>query len=305
MAVFARVVETGSFTRAAEALGLAKSTVSKQVARLEDRLGARLLQRTTRRVVPTDVGAAFYERCRRIVAEAEEAEQAVTRLQSTPRGLLRVNGPVSFGTRYLAPALPRLLAACPELEIDLVLNDWYVDLVTEGYDVAVRIGTLDDSSLVARRLAEMRLILVASPAYLQAAGVPSHPRDLAGHACLRYAYQRTTGWRLHDATGEEVRVAVRGQLRANSGEALLRAARADAGVVLVPEFMAAADLAAGRLVRVLPAWTGPFGAVHAVWPTSRHLSAKVRAFVDFLVELFDPPPWRDAPSGDDAPAAGA
>jgi DNA-binding transcriptional LysR family regulator len=273
MALFARVVETGSFTRAAAGLGLSKSSVSKQVSRLEARLGARLLNRTTRRLSLTEAGQAFFEGCQRVVAEAAAAEQAVTHLAAAPRGVLRVNAPMSFGVLHVAPAVPELLAACPELALDLTLNDRRVDLIEEGYDMAIRIGALGDSSLIARRLAPSHRMLCAAPAYLARHGRPEAPEDLADHDCLVYSYQ-TLGreWRLRSPAGERrVRIAV-----------------------FLPSFIAGEALRGGGLERLLPAWrdaeeTG----VHAVYPAGRNLAPKVRVFIDFLAARFGDPPYWD------------
>ena len=294
MAVFARVVEAESFSGAARALGLSKSAVSKQISRLEDRLGLRLLNRTTRRLSLTEGGAAFYQGCQRVVAEAEAAEQAVTHLASAPRGRLRVNAPMSFGVRHVSPALPEFLARYPELAIDLALNDRVVDLVEEGFDVGVRIGRLTDSSLVARRLAPNRAVLSAAPGYLEARGMPRRPEELEGHACLIYSYQAMgEGWRLAGPEGER-HFKISGPLRVNNGAAILAAARGGLGVALLPGFICGEDLRAGRLVRVLPDWEAPpDSAVSAVYPAARHLSPKVRVFVDFLAERFGGKPYWD------------
>jgi DNA-binding transcriptional LysR family regulator len=294
MAVFARVVEAESFSGAARALGLSKSAVSKQVSGLEDRLGLRLLNRTTRRLSLTEAGATFYQGCQRVVAEAEAAEQAVTHLASAPRGRLRVNAPMSFGVRHISPALPEFLRCYPELAVDLTLNDRIVDLVEEGFDVGVRIAPLVDSSLVARRLAPSRSVLAAAPAYLEARGVPRDVDELEEHACLIYSYQVIVeGWRLTGPEGAR-RLKVSGPLRVNSGDAILAAALGGLGVALLPGFICGEDLRAGRLVRILPGWEAlPENAVSAVFPAARHLSPKVRAFVDFLAERFGGTPYWD------------
>ncbi|MCH9000548.1 MAG: LysR family transcriptional regulator [Proteobacteria bacterium] len=294
MAVFARVVEMESFSGAARALGLSKSAVSKRVGRLEDRMGLRLLNRTTRRLSLTEAGAAFYQGCRRVVAEAEAAERAVTRLASAPRGRLKVNAPMSFGVRHLAPALPDFMARYPELNVDLTLNDRVVDLVEEGFDLAIRIARLAESSLIARRLAPNRLVLCAAPSYLAAHGAPRAVEDLKGHECLLYSYQAAGDvWRLCGPGGER-RLAVTGRLRINNGDALLAAALGGLGVALLPCFICGQDLRAGRLIQVLPAWSGPADtAIAAVYPASRNLSPKVRVFVDFLTERFSGTPYWD------------
>jgi DNA-binding transcriptional LysR family regulator len=294
MAVFARVVEEGSFSDAARALGLSKSAVSKQVGRLEDRLGVRLLNRTTRRLSLTEAGTAFYEGCRQLVADAEAAEQAVTHLASAPRGTLRVNAPMSFGQLHVAPALPDFLARYPDLGLEMQLNDRTVDLVEEGYDLAIRIGRLPDSSLIARRLAPMRRVVCAAPAYLDRHGRPQHPRELAHHECLIYSYLSWgREWRFKGADGE-IRVPIAGRLEMNNGDALLAAAREGHGVLLLPSFLVADELRAGTLEPILTDWCGEeAGAVYAVFPAGRNLSPKVRVFVDFLAERFGSRPYWD------------
>ena len=294
MAVFARVVETESFTRAAAELSLSKSAVSKQVSRLEDRLGVRLLNRTTRRLSLTEAGAAYFEGCQKTLAEADAAEQAVSRLAEAPRGVLRVNAPMSFGVLHIGPALPAFLSACPELTLDLALNDRWVDLVEEGYDIAIRIGVLSDSSLVARRLAPSRLILCATPEYLASHGRPAAPEDLARHDCLTYSY-RTAGrdWQFHGPEGLR-RVRVSGRLGANNGDILLSAATSSLGVALLPSFIVGDHLRSGRLERVMPAWRlAEEPSVHAVYPAGRNLSLKVRVFIDFLAARFGETPYWD------------
>ncbi|HEX6144327.1 MAG TPA: LysR family transcriptional regulator [Geminicoccaceae bacterium] len=288
MAVFARVVEAGSFTAAAEQLGLSKSAVSKAVSALEDRLGARLLNRTTRRLALTEVGRAFYERCARIVSEAEEAELAVTRLQDSPRGTLRVNAPVSFGVLHLGPALAAFMPRYPELKVALEFTDRYVDLIEEGVDVAVRIaGDLEDSSLIARRLTDNRMVVAASPAYWTRHGRPRDPEELARHACITYAYNRNPNeWPFVDADGRRFTVRVDGTLHTNNGDVSLCAALAGLGVVRLPRFICGPKLASGALEAVLEQATPPPAAIYAIYPHNRHLSAKVRVFVDFLKARF-------------------
>jgi DNA-binding transcriptional LysR family regulator len=305
MAVFARVVEAQSFTAAAGQLGMSKSAVSKTVAALEDRLGARLLNRTTRRLALTEVGRAFYERCVRIVAEAEEAELAVTRLQQVPRGTLRVNAPVSFGIRHLGPALPDFMARHPELKVDIELTDRFVDLIEEGWDVAVRIGALPDSSLIARKLTDNAMVVSAAPAYWARRGRPRVPQDLAQHDCITYTYHANPAeWPFVDPAGRRVGVRVGGPLHTNSGDLSLAAACAGLGVARLPRFLCGPDLAAGRLEAVLTeAMPAPPG-IFALYPHNRHLSAKVRAFVDFLVARFGPAcDWDHPPAPARAAAA--
>lgn len=294
IAVFAQVVEARSFTEAARRLGMSKASVSKQVSRLEERLGARLLNRTTRRLSLTEVGAAFHERCVRIVAEAEEAELAVTRLHAAPRGTLKVDAPVNFGMQYLAPLLPPFMARHPELRVDITFNDRFVDLVDEGYDLAIRIADLPDSSLIARKLAESRAVVCAAPSYWAAHDRPRHPRDLAEHNCFAYSYLSTGNeWRFRGPDGP-VSVRVSGNLTANNGDVLRQAAAAGVGVIASPVFMVCDDLRAGNLEPVLAEFEADIRGIYAVYPHNRHLSAKVRAFVDYLVESFDPAPWETA-----------
>lgn len=293
MAVFARVVEERSFTQAAGALGRSKSAVSKAVSQLEDRLGARLLNRTTRRLSLTEAGTAYYERAARILAEAAEADSAVSALQDEPRGTLRINAPMSFGQRHLAPAIGAFLERYPELRLDITLNDRIIDLVGEGYDVAVRIAALPDSSLIAAKLAPNRRLVCASPDYLARAGTPRHPQDLRRHNCFGYTYQATgNNWRFVGPEGP-VTVRVTGTLSANNGEILKAAMRQGLGLGLVPSFSVTDELKSGELVAVLPDYSDTETSVYAVYPHSRHLSAKVRAFVDFLRDRFGPEPYWD------------
>ncbi|MBB89660.1 MAG: LysR family transcriptional regulator [Alphaproteobacteria bacterium] len=291
MAVFAKVVETGTFTGAAQAMGLSKGAVSKQIAKLEDRLGARLLNRTTRRSSLTEVGAAFYERCRRIVAEAEEAELAVTRLHAEPRGTLRVNLPMSFGMIHMADALPDFMAAYPEISLDVTLDDRVVNVVDEGYDVVIRITDLPDSSLIARRIAPFRIATCASSAYWDAHGRPKHPDDLRNHACLLYSYlSNLNEWRYRGPDGPFA-VRVDGPMRGNNGDLLRAAAVAGLGVVRSPTFIVGCHLVEGRLEQVLAEYEDDDRGIYAVYPHNRHLSAKVRAFVDFMAKRFADPQW--------------
>ncbi|MGB0670097.1 MAG: LysR family transcriptional regulator [Rhodospirillales bacterium] len=300
MAVFARVVEAESFSEAARRLGISKSAASKQVSRLEDRLGARLLNRTTRSLSLTDAGADFYDRASRILADLEEAEQAVSSLQAAPRGRLRVNAPMSFGIRQLGPILPSFTALCPELRVDLELTDRYCDIVEEGFDMALRIAELPDSTLIAKRLAPARRAIVASPDYWDRHGRPQHPSDLADHPCLMYSLLQTgADWTFKDG----IRVRVDGPIRANNGDVLRGAVLAGQGVCLAPTFMVGDDLRAGRLEAVLCDYEDDDRNLYAVWPQTRYLAPKVRAFVDFLLDAFQPePPWdKGLRSGGKAP----
>ncbi len=292
METFLRVVERGGFTAAAEDVGLSRAMVSKHIQDLEEHLGARLLNRTTRRVSLTEIGRVYYERCVQIVAEISETEDAVGELQARPRGRLRVNAPVSFGALHLAASLADYMAAFPEVVVELTLNDRMVDLVEDGFDLAIRIGRLADSSLIARRLAPCRMVVCAAPPYLDTRGMPLHPDDLAGHNCLGYPYgQSRDEWPFEGPDGP-VSVPVRGTLQANNGDVLRVAALRGAGIVLIPTFIVGPDVAAGLLRCVLPGYKVPELAIHAVYPHSRHLSPKVRSFVDFLVPRYgDRPEW--------------
>jgi DNA-binding transcriptional LysR family regulator len=285
MAVFARVVEENGFTAAARSLSVSKAAVSKQVARLEDRLGVRLLNRSTRRMGLTEAGQDYYERARRILAEIEDAEQAASSRVVHPRGLLRVNAPVSFGQTYLTPILPGFMKRWPELRIELTLIDRFVDLIDEGFDLALRVAALDNSPLVARRLCEARHVVCAAPSYLEARGKPQRPADLARHDCLLYSYLSTgDAWRFIGPDGREFGVSVDGPLRANNGDALRHAAVAGLGIVYSPDFLMADMLQQGALVPILQDWRTPELAIQAVYPPGRPLGAKVRVFIDFLVD---------------------
>lgn len=288
--VFVLVVQEGSFTAAARRLGITKSYASKLVSRLEDRLGVRLLQRSTRKLALTEAGASYHGRCTELVRALEEAEAEATTLQTTLRGRLRVTLPTAFGVNHLVRPLARFKALHPQLVVEAVFTDRYVDLMGEGFDVAIRAGELRDAELVARRLARAESVACAHPAYLERRGTPREPEDLEGHECLLYANHPAPGsWRLRGPRGQ-VTVKVAGTLVANHAMMLLESACEGQGVAFVPNFHAAPYLREGRLVRVLPAWSWPI-AVHALYPHARHLSAKVRAFVQFLEEQLRAPPW--------------
>lgn len=293
IAVFVQVVRSGSFTAAADKLGLSKSVVSKYVTRLEDRLGARLLHRTTRRLSLTEVGQAFFGRSQRALDEIEEAEAEVSRLQGEPRGSLRLSSPMSFGILHLAPLLPAFQERYPELTVDMVLDDRKADLVDEGFDLAIRIGELPDSSLVARRLGPCRHVVCGSPEYFARHGVPQSPKELAEHPALTYRYQESPGeWRFVGRDGGYRQVAIDSRLQMNNSLALREAALKGAGVTLTPTFVVGADIQAGRLMAVLTDYKALEISIYAVYPQRKHLSPKVRAFVEFLSEeIADPPYW--------------
>ncbi len=293
MEIFASVVESGGIGAAADRLSLAKSAVSRRLADLEARLGVSLLQRTTRRMHLTETGRTYYERCRQILADVDEAEQAVSQAHGTLSGTLKVALPLSFGLLQLAPLIDAFMARHPGLTIHLDFNDRQVDLIQEGIDVAIRVAQLAESSLVARRLALIRHCVCASPRYLEAHGVPAHPEELARHACLVYGNPSNPDiWNYRDEQGRESTVRVPVRLRANNGDMLVRAAVSGHGIVMVPTFLVHEALAAGSLVTLLENHAWPQLNAYAVYPHTRHLSTRVRAFVDFMAEaLAGTPPW--------------
>lgn len=288
---FTKVVQHGSFSEAARELRLSRSAVSKYVGDLEQTLGVQLLVRTTRSVSATESGLAYYERASAILADLEEADLAVTRLQAEPRGLLRVNAPMSFGTLHLGRAVADFMEAHPDLQIQLVLTDAIIDPVQEGFDVTIRIADPPSSSLIARKIAPAPPIACAAPDYLARHGTPLHPRDLRRHRCLAYGHT-TTGnqWKLTGPDGEHW-IQLPWTLCANNGEVLRDAAVAGRGIALLPSFIAGPDLDQGRLQPILTDYRAHDLSIFAIYPPTRHLSSKVRLFIDFLVERFGRPGW--------------
>lgn len=289
---FVRAADARSFTVAAEQLGLSRSSVGKSIARLEDRLGVRLLHRTTRNVTLSDDGRAFYERCVRILADLEEAETAMATRSETPRGRLRLDLPVSFGRLHVLPVLHQFMNRWPDVIGNVSFSDRYVDLIEEGVDLAVRIGGSEDSRLVTRTLAPHRLVTCATPAYLGEHDTPTSPSDLKRHSCLAFTHAgRPTGWRF-SVEGAEQTIAVDGRFSASNAEALKDAVLADYGIAQLATFLVGNELRAGMLVPVLKLFSTDGEPIRAIYPTGRHLSPKVRKFVDLLVECWTPePPW--------------
>lgn len=287
--IFAKVVDQGSFIGAARALGLPKTTVSRKVQELEERLGTRLLQRTTRRVALTEAGAIYHEYCSRIAQDLEEADNAVGQVQDSPRGSLRVSATFSFGMSALVPIVPEFMARYPDINLQLELRNDAVDLVAEGFDLAIRIGPLADSSYAMRYLGESRLLLYASPAYLDRKAMPGSPEELARHPTLTLSRLVRHGrffWAL--ANGSETReIFLNPHLIANDPAVIKFAALAGLGVSLLPAILVRQEIEEGRLVQVLPEWEGPKTEFGAVYPSRRGLSPKVRVFIDFLTERLD------------------
>jgi len=291
---FVAVVEAGSFSAAAERLGAAKSAVSRRVSALEARLGVKLLNRTTRTLNLTDNGRAYFERAGRILADLAEAEQSVSDADCALRGRIRLAAPLSFGLQHLAPAINAFAAQHPEVQIDLDLNDRQVSLVEEGFDMAVRIGRLADSSLIARRLCLIRRAAVASPDYLARRGTPERPEDLVNHDGLRYTnIPRQHFWQFTATGGREFSPEVPDRLTANNGALLTEAAVDGLGVTVQPSFIVHRELADGRLRTILDTWPIPSEAMYAVFPPGRYQSRRVRELADFLAGRFGGAPYWD------------
>jgi DNA-binding transcriptional LysR family regulator len=293
MKVFAAVIEAGSFTRATEVLGMSKAAVSRYVGELEERLGLRLLHRTTRKLSPTTEGEIFYARCRELLDNLDEAEAEITSRSGEATGLLKVNVPVTFGLMHLAPLWPAFLARHPKLAIDITLSDRVADLVEEGFDAAVRIGQLSASTLISRKLASTRLVLCASPEYLQRRGAPSRPDELLQHDVISYSLFSTgENWTFTGPDGE-VSVKVAPRVRTNSGDTCRAAALQHQGIILQPTFIVGADLAQGLLREIMPGYRSAELGIHAVYPSRKFVSPKVRLLIDFLVEAFADPVWEE------------
>lgn len=287
MEAFATVVDQGGFTDAARKLGVSKSAVSKHVSSLEARLGARLLNRTTRRVSPTEIGLAYYDRARRVLNDAGEADALVTSMQSAPTGLLRISVATDFGVNHLSPVLGDFLQEFPDITVNMVLNNRYVELISEGFDLAIRIGEMEDSSLRARKLAETTRRMIASPAYFDRHGRPARIDDLNGHKLLHYSNNAAGNvWKITAPSGERRQVRTAGWLTVNDGQSLLNAAIAGLGIAYLPSFLYGEAMSQGLVEDAIPALPQDTQGIYAVYPPGRFTQPKVRAFIDFLVHAF-------------------
>lgn len=297
MQLFVRVVDAGSYTAAADQMEISRALASKLVQSLEEQLGVRLLHRTTRKLSLTEAGERYYQRVSEILGALNEAEAVASELQADPRGRLRVSAPMSFAIHHLGSVIAEFQRRHPRIELELNLNDRQVDLVEEGFDMAIRIARLADSSLVARRIAPCRLLLVASPAYLRRTGVPREPSDLSAHNFLSYTLAARRDEIVLVRGAERQTLTLAGSLRVNNGDVIASAAIHGLGICVSPSFLIWQHLQRGELVEVLPQWQIPDIAVHAVYPAGRTLPAKTRSFIDFLVERFGPEPYWDKPAG--------
>jgi DNA-binding transcriptional LysR family regulator len=294
MTVFVAAVDAGNFSAAARILGITPSAVSKQISRLEARLGARLLNRSTRRISLTDVGREFYERSQSILSDIDAAERAVGDASDRPRGRLRITASISFGQRQIVPLIPEFVSRFPDVRVDVLFSDRMINIVDEGIDVAVRVSAPADSALIARRLVPDRRVICASPTYLREHGMPAEPEDLAAHNALIYSTVYSDTWRFDGPSGSRA-VKVSSNFAANSGEAVRDLALRGFGIARLATFLVGPDIKAGRLTAILPDWQDPQeNIIHAVYPSRRLVPPSTRAFVDFLAEKMTPgPPWEE------------
>jgi DNA-binding transcriptional LysR family regulator len=291
-AMFAKVAEERSYAAAARSMGVSVATVSRAVSRLEDRLGGRLFNRTSRHLGLTDFGRSLAERAARVYSEAEEAEELARDTAGRPRGVVRLAVPMSFGVRWVAPLLPEFFRLYPEITVDLHLSDKKVDIIEEGFDAALRIAVLEDSSLVAKRLAPVQRLVLAAPTYLSRYGRPQHPDDLVAHHCLGYAYRsRRDVWRFKNKAGEEATVTPSGPLRVTNADALLPTLLEGLAIAELPDFMANEFVLSGALEVILPGWVMELGALYFVTPTVRARAAKVEALANYLESKLPKAGW--------------
>jgi DNA-binding transcriptional LysR family regulator len=291
MKVYCSVVENDSLAGAARTLNISPSVVSKQLSALEDRLGVRLLNRTTRRVSVTEIGTAYYDRCKRIITDVDEAEIAVSRSHSQPRGMLRVTAPSTFAHRHVTAHLPKFIDRYPEVEVQVEVNDRIVDLVDNGIDLAIRIAQLKDSSLIARRLASNHRSIVATPEYLKTWGIPVIPEDLLQHTLITWPPGNLVNDWHFLIDGKERMIRTKGKISMNSGDSILSTVLAGGGLAMMNSFMTGEHVQGGRLLSVMEDYVSEDIPIYAVYPSSRHLSPKVRVFVDFLLEIYGPKPY--------------
>ncbi|SNX59334.1 transcriptional regulator, LysR family [Nitrosomonas ureae] len=295
MNAFVRVVEAGSISGAADRMDVAKSVVSRRLKELEAHLGVELFHRTTRQMNLTDSGRAFYQQSVRILADILEAEHATSQFHGALKGNLKVAVPLSFGLMHLGPAISEFLQAHPEITFDLDFNDRQVDILTEGFDLAIRIASLPDSSLIARRLASIQAIMCASPSYLARMGEPQSPEELIHHRCLAYnLISNFENWNLYNTEGQLIRIKIVPYLKASNGEFLRDAAVAGSGIILMPTFIVYKEIERGALIPLLTQYTSSQLSTYALYPQTRHLSQRVRAFVDFLIQRFEGAPYWDS-----------
>lgn len=293
MQTYAAVVDLGSFVKAADVLEMSKPTVSRYISDLEERLGVRLLQRTTRKLSLTEEGRSFYARCKAVLADVQAAESEITSKSLVVNGLIKINVPVSFGLLELAPRWADFMSKYPELTLDITLSDRMVDLVEEGFDLAVRIASLPSSSLISRKLASTKMVLCASPTYIKKHGKPKHPSDLANHAVLSYSLLATGDTWEFDGKEGKVKVNVRPIMRSNSGDTCVAAARKHKGIIGQPSFMVNEDLKRGTLVELIPQFRLPEFGIYALYPSRQYVSPKVRALINFLAKEMEGVAWYD------------
>ena len=287
------VVESGSFVAAAQRLHSSKAAISRYIQELETYLGVRLLQRSTRRVALTEAGRDYYQRAKQILADLDDADSAVGANNASLVGNIRINAPLTFGTRYLAPLWAEFMEHHPAITLDIELNDRRVDLLEEGFDLAIRIGNLADSSLVSRRLANSHAVLCASPSYLEKYGIPATPEELTQHQAISYSYMPTGDiWHFHSATNGERAIAVKARMHTNNGDTIRAVVLAGQGIALQPIFQVGPDIREGRLATFLSEWSGPAFGIHAVYPTRKHLSLKVKTLIDYLAEKLAGTDWQ-------------